>query len=89
MNKTNKIRERSLRSLLKYYKDDFQDLLRSSGDILIHQRCINFFLIEVYKYIHGLSPKIINDGFSTRPYTYCHVLTIQCFRNSHTYLQQI
>ena len=56
MHKMNKIHERSLRLLLKNYKDDFQDLLRSSGDISIHQRCINSLLTEVYKYIHGISP---------------------------------
>ena len=47
MHKTNKIHERSLRLLLKNYKDDFQDLLRSSGDISIHQRCISSLLTEV------------------------------------------
>ena len=66
MHKMNKIHERSLRLLLKNYKDDFQDLLRSSGDISIHQRCINSLLTEVYKYIHGLSPEIMNEVFSNR-----------------------
>ena len=70
MHKMNKIHERSLRLLLKNYKDDFQDLLRSSGDISIHQRCINSLLTEVYKYIHGLSPEIINEVFSTRANIY-------------------
>ena len=51
MHKMNKIHERSLRLLLKNYKDDFQVLLRSSGDISIHQSCINSLLTEVYKYI--------------------------------------
>ena len=64
MHKMKKI-HKSLRLLLKNYKDDFQDLLRSSGDISIHQRCINSLLTEVYKYIHGLSPEIINEVFST------------------------
>ena len=66
MRKMNKIHKRSLRLLLKNYKGDFQDLLRSSGDISIHQRCINSLLTEVYKYIHGISPEIINEVFSTR-----------------------
>ena len=70
MHKMNKIHERSLRLLLKNYKDDFQDLLRSSGDISIHQRCINSLLTEVYKYIHGLSPEIMNEVFSTRANIY-------------------
>ena len=58
MHKTNKIHELSLRLLLKNCKDNFQDLLRSSGDISIHQRCINSLLTEVYKYIYDLSPEI-------------------------------
>ena len=65
MHKMNKIHERSLCLLLKNYKDDFQDLLRSSGNITIHQRCINSVLTEVYNYIHGLSPEIMNEVFST------------------------
>ena len=68
--KTNKIHERSLRLLLRKYKDDFQDLLKSSGDISIHQGCINSLLTEVYKYIHGLSPEIINEVFPTRANIY-------------------
>ena len=43
MHKMNKIREQLLRLFLKNYKDDFQDFLRSSGNISIHQRCINSF----------------------------------------------
>ena len=63
MHKMNKIHERFLRLLLNNYKDDFQDLFRSSGDISIHQRCINSLLPEVYKYIHGLSPETIERSF--------------------------
>ena len=62
----NKIHERSLSLLLKNYKDDFQDILRSSGDISIHQRCINPLLTQVNKYIYGLSPEIMKEVFSTR-----------------------
>ena len=68
--KMNKIHKRFLRLLLKNYKDDFQDLLTSSGDISIHQRCINSSLTEVYKYIHGLSPEIMKEVFSTRANIY-------------------
>ena len=58
MDKMNHIPKRSLPLLLKNCQNDFQDLLRSSSDIFIHQRCINSLLIEVYKYIHGLSSEI-------------------------------
>ena len=70
MHKMNKIHKRSLRLLLKNYKDDFQDVLRPSGDISIHQRCMNSLLTEVYKYVHGLSPEIMNEVFSTRANIY-------------------
>ena len=70
MHEMNKIHERSLLLLLKNYKDDFQDLLRSSGDISIHQRCLNLLLTAVYKYIHGLSPEMMNEVFSTRANIY-------------------
>ena len=70
MHKMNKIHERSLRFLLKNYKDDFQDLLRSSGDISVHQRLINSLLTDVYKCIHSLSPEIMNEVFSTRANIY-------------------
>ena len=70
MHKMNKIHEWSLSLLLQNYKDDFQDLLGSSGDISIHQRCISAFLTEVYQYIYGLSPEIMNKVFSTRANIY-------------------
>ena len=71
MHKMNKIHERSLRLLLKNYEDDFQDLLRSSADLSIPQRCIHSLLTEVYKYVHGrLSPEIMNEAFSTRTNIY-------------------
>ena len=66
MHKINKIPKRSLRLLLKNCKDDFQDLLRSPGDISIHQRCINSLLTELCKYINVLSPEIMNEIFSNR-----------------------
>ena len=40
------IQERFLCLLLKSCKDDFQDLQRSSGDISIHQSCINSLLTK-------------------------------------------
>ena len=70
MHKMNKIHERYLFLLLKNYKYDFEDLLRCSGDISIHQTCINPLLTKVYKYIQGLSPEIMNEVFSTRANIY-------------------
>ena len=70
MHKENKIHKWSLRFLLRNCKGDFQDLLRSSGNISIHRICMNSLLTEAFKYIHGLSPEIMNEVFSTRANIY-------------------
>ena len=38
--------------------------------VTFHQRCINSLMIEVYKYLNGHSPDIINDIFKLRENTY-------------------
>ena len=63
MHKMNKIHQRSLRLLLKNYKDNFQDLSRSSGYMSIH-----YFMVSIST--HGLSPEIIKEVFSTRASIY-------------------
>ena len=70
MHKINNIHKRPFRLLFENYKYDFQNLLRSSGDISIHQRCKNSLLTEAYENIHGLSPEIKNKVFSTRSNIY-------------------
>ena len=84
----NKIPERSLLSLLKNYKDGFQDLLRSSGYTSIHQRCIKSLLTEVFKYIHGLSSEIMNEVFSTTASIY-NTQHLMFSKPTPTYLEQI
>ena len=82
MSKMNKVHERSLRLLLKKYKDNFQDLLRSSGNISIHRRCINSLLTESYKYVHVLFPKIMDEVFSTK----ANIYNIRQFNVFETYI---
>ena len=52
MNKLNNIHKKCLRS-------NFNKLLESSHELSVHKTCINYLTIEVYKYLHGLSPKLI------------------------------
>ena len=63
-----------------YPKYDLQDLLKPSGVISIHQRWINFLLTD--KYIHGLSPEIMNEAFSTR----ANIYNTQQFHASEIYI---
>ena len=37
--------------------------LEEAHQITFHQRYINFLMIEVYKYLNGHSPDIMNDIF--------------------------
>ena len=66
IHKMNKIHEQCILLLLKNYKDDFQDLLRSSCDISIHERCINSLLTQVYMCIHRFPSKIFKEIFSAK-----------------------
>lgn len=69
LKKMDKIHERSLRLVLDDYSSDFNDLLTLSN-MSIHQRCINFLMTEVFKYLNGLSPDLMNDVFVLTKNTY-------------------
>ena len=70
MNKINKIQERCLRLTLNDYTTNFNELLVFTNEISTHQRCINFLMIEVYKFLNGLSPDIMNEVFSLQRFAY-------------------
>ena len=44
---------------------NFQYLLKSPGDISTDQASRNLLLTDVYAYIYGLPPKVMNEVFST------------------------
>ena len=62
----NSIHERCLRLIQQNYTSDFEVLLENSNEKPVHQKCIEFLMIEVYKYLNGLSP----DIFKLRENTY-------------------
>ena len=68
MNKINKIQERCLRLTLKDYNTNFNEILVFTNEISTHKHCINFLMIEVYKFLNGLSPDIIDEVFSIQRY---------------------
>ena len=63
--KINVVHERSLRITLK----DYTSLLEEAHQITFHQRCIIPLMIEVYKYLKGYSPDIMNGIFKLRKNT--------------------
>ena len=70
-NKINRIHERALRTVYSDYNSSFNELLDKDGSFTIHQRNVQSLAIEIYKYLHGLSPAILNEVFKvneTIPY---------------------
>ena len=66
----NSIDEQCLRLIQQNYTSDFEVLLENSNEKPVHQKCIKLFLIEVYKYLNGLSPDIMSDIIKLRENTY-------------------
>ena len=70
-NKINRIHERVLRTVYSDYNSSFNELLDKDGSFTIHQRNVQGLATEIYKYLHGLSPAILNEVFKvneTIPY---------------------
>ena len=68
--KINVVHERSLRIILNDYESPYHLLLEEAHHITFHQRYINYLMIEVYKYLNGHSPDIMNDIFKLRENMY-------------------
>ena len=70
-NKINRIHERASRTVYSDYNSSFNELLDKDGSFTIHQRNFQILAIEIYKYLHGLSPATLNEVFKvneTVPY---------------------
>ena len=61
-NKINHIHERELRTV-NSVNLSFYELLDEDGSFTIHQRNVQSLVIEIYKYLHGLSPAILSEAF--------------------------
>ena len=81
LRRINNIHERCLRIIQQNYRSEFERLLENGNEKSIHQKCIGFLLIEVYKYLNGLSPDIMNTIFKLRQNTYD-------LKNFHTFESQ-
>ena len=66
----NSIHERCLRLIQQNFASDFEVLLENANEKQVHQKCIELLMIEVYKYLNGLSPDIMNEIFKLRENTY-------------------
>ena len=64
INKLNNIHKKCLRLVPNHHDSNFNELLELSHKLSIHKSCINYLMIEVYKYLHGLSPELMTDIFT-------------------------
>ena len=49
--------------LVYYVNSSFYELLDKDGSFTIHQRNVQSLAIEIYKYLHGLTPAILDEVF--------------------------
>ena len=66
----NAVSERSLRINLNDYESPYRLILEEAHQITFHQRCKNSLMIEVFKYLNGHSPDIMNNIFKLRENMY-------------------
>ena len=60
-NKINHLHESALRIVYSDYKSSFNTLLEKGDSFSIHHRNIHILAIEIYNFLHGLSPTIMDD----------------------------
>ena len=70
MNNLNNIHEKCLHLVKNDFDSNFNKLLESSHELLIHKTCINYLIIEVFIYLQGLSPELMTHILTLRNYAY-------------------
>ena len=66
----NKLQERALRIAYSDFNSSFSELLEMANESTINIRNLKFLLTEVYKFLNGLSPPIMNEVFQTNDNPY-------------------
>ena len=69
-NKINRIHDRALRITHNDKSSSFQDLLKKDNSVSIHHRNIRTLATEIFKFLQGLSPPILNEVFAERNFNY-------------------
>ena len=70
LRRTNNIHGCCLCLIQQNFRSELEIALINANEKSVHQKCIEFLLIEVHKYLDDLSPDIITTIFKLRQNTY-------------------
>ena len=65
-NKINRLHERSLRIVYSDQSSTFEELLKRDKTFSIHHKNIQSLATEIYKFVNGISPEIMNSVFNLK-----------------------
>ena len=65
----NKLQEQALRVTYSHYGSSFSELPEMANESTIYRKKIKVLMTEIYKFLNGLSPPIMNDIFKKHYYT--------------------
>ena len=66
-NKINRLHKQALRIVYSDFKANFDELLAKDGYFSIHHRNIQTLANEIFKFLNGLAPPIMNEVFQVMP----------------------
>ena len=66
LNNIESLHKRTLRFLLNYYKNSYEELLKKSGKCTMNLQRIRFLCIEIYKTINSLNPDFMKSIFEIK-----------------------
>ena len=69
-NRINRIHKRALQTVYNDKTSTFEELLTKDNSVLIHHKHLQCLAIEIYKWLHKLSPKIMNNLFQNNSNVY-------------------
>ena len=82
-NKINRLHERCLRIICSDNTSSFTDLLEIDNSVSVYHRNILVLATELYKFVNGLSPKLVSDCFKLTN------MTVYNTRNRSTFYSRL